>query len=430
MICSVAYDVGIKALIVREVARNRHQVSIYYANLSTLKIILGVLGFLLIMAIATSAGYSGDVLPLFALIGVQYFFISVDDFHSAFFNAFEVRKLEASLRIVQKGLLALMGFLALYFAQSLWVLVLSSTAAALIATLWGILLMHNNIANITLRWDSAFVKTQMAEAWPFALSSIAVGLYFYVDSIILSLMTDESAVGYYNSAYRVLEACMIIPYAISGTMNPVLSRLAVHSLDRFKRAARFTFKILFGIGLTVALCGTILSTSIISFLYGESYSPAGRAFGILAWAILIIFLNTVVSVCLNALNRQRSWLMILSLAAVLNITANLFFIPVWGFLAAAIITVLTELLILIIMILVVQRSVGTFQFFSGLGPLTLCSILTGAVVYLFKELHLFFIIALGCFFYVIAVFIFRPFPHHESQLLMNILPVRLRFLFR
>ncbi len=419
LIFAVLYDGGLRSLIVREVSRNRQDAKKYYHNLLAVKLFLGIGGYSLIIITTYLMGYSKSLNILFALIAIQYFFNSVDDFHMAFFNAFEMRKYEAYIKVTQKFLFISVGFIVLSVYQDLHLFILCSLATGFFTNLFGYFLIRKISIKPKLAWDSEFIREQLREAWPFGLSSIAIGLYFYVDSILLSKLSTEDAVGYYNSAYRILEGTLIIPFAIMGSINPVISRLFVESFEKMKRVYHFSLKIMFTIGLPIAICGTILSKKIILFLFGPNYEPASTALAILVWAVMIIFLNTVLSTTLNAMNRQRTWLMILLSAATINIGLNVFFIPKYSYFAASAITLLTELFVFLMILHQLKKMIGRSLILANYWRIIISGLTIGAIVFLIQDLPVFLVILISIILYPIITIFMKVWSSSDIEILIN-----------
>jgi O-antigen/teichoic acid export membrane protein len=425
-ILAILFDAGFRSLVTREVARYRHEASLFYRNLLTAKAVLALVGYGLIVLASVAVGSSDDFVILVSLVAVQFVFVSLDEFHAGFFNALEIRKYEAALRVTQKLLFAGVGIITLTLSGDLRTFVVGSIVAAGATSAAGLMMMSRHVAVPRFEWDMPFILRQINQSWPFALSSIAIGLYFYMDSVILARISGDQAAGYYNAAYRILEAFMVIPFAIVGSINPLLSRLYLDDREKMKKVYRFSLKIMLSLGLPIAVVGTILSPSIIRLLYGPHYEPSAGALAVLVWAVAIIFLNTVVSTTLNAINRQRTWLFILSAAAVINIMLNLLFIPLYGFMAASVITVLTEGLILLSISSILRAVFGPLHLLPDFLRISLAALLLGVLVYGIGDFSLAVILPAACISYPVFLLLAGAWNSSELQIGLETLPVSLQ----
>ena len=86
----------------------------------------------------------------------------------------------------------------------------------------------------------------------------------------------------------------------------------------------------------------MLSKEIILFLYGDNFLPSADALEILIFAGGIIFISTLVSTTLTAVNKQKVNMWLAFINVVFNIVLNLLLIPKWSYIGASIATVITE----------------------------------------------------------------------------------------
>ena len=87
---------------------------------------------------------------------------------------------------------------------------------------------------------------------------------------------------------------------------------------------------------------TFLSTLIVTTLFGEAYQASGGVLAIHIWASVFVFLGVASSKWFIAENRQLMSFQRTALGAVANIMLNLWLIPIYGVVGAAIATVFSQ----------------------------------------------------------------------------------------
>ena len=126
--------------------------------------------------------------------------------------------------------------------------------------------------------------------------------------------------------------------------------------------AGLKFIILIGIPVTVLLL--VLAQSAVLLVYGATFMPAAAPLRILALSVPFWFCNVAFYHLIVATGQQRHSLMVFGVMLVLTIFLNLWAIPLWGAVGAAIATVLTEAAGLLLWIRVsrtwIQGSTGWF----------------------------------------------------------------------
>ena len=117
-----------------------------------------------------------------------------------------------------------------------------------------------------------------------------------------------------------------------------------------KRAVKIFLKkysiIIVSVTVLIAVFLFIFSDILIRSLYGEKYKDSGLILKILTPAIILMGLNNLTGNILNALGLFRENMFVTLTGLIFNITANIIFLKHYGIIASAIITVLTELVIL------------------------------------------------------------------------------------
>jgi O-antigen/teichoic acid export membrane protein len=143
-----------------------------------------------------------------------------------------------------------------------------------------------------------------------------------------------------------------------GALLPVISRedQQTNAADRCARVMRY----LYPTALLTVLGAAVLARPTVLLLLGPQYDGSAAAMTILAWATVPMFLNYAVNTLLLAGRREKVFLWTASVCLLFNLGANLYFIPRFSFRAAAVITVLTELLLFAQNMYLVKRFFGRF----------------------------------------------------------------------
>jgi O-antigen/teichoic acid export membrane protein len=200
-------------------------------------------------------------------------------------------------------------------------------------------------------WSQLVRKT-----FAFNLYPLITNTYDRVDVILLSKLVGNAAVGIYSLPYRAYAALSILPYGIMGTLLPSLSRSSWGQDERAR--CRVTMQLLYAAALFLILGTMLLADAGVRFALGAGYEGSVAVFKILAWATVPAFLNYALNMFLLARNRERAFLRTASVCTAVNVVANLLLIPRYSYIAAATVTVLTELVLLGQNLALMHKSVG------------------------------------------------------------------------
>src|SRR3989344_2268144 len=232
----------------------------------------------------------------------------------------------------------------------------------LIVSLGGVVSFLINIGvairYASFRWnvDVPLWKIALKRSWPIAISIMFSLIYFRADLLILGWVRPQAEVGVYGAAYRVLEILVSLPYMYGGVLLPMIAKQWKDGAkDKFRTfiqrsfdaMALVTFPLLFG---TFAI-----ATPAMTLVAGAEFGQSGDILRILILATGAIFIATVFSHAVVALDAQRDMLPWYIWTAIFAVIGYAFLIPSYGMWAAAWLTVATELVVLTGNIIVVIR---------------------------------------------------------------------------
>lgn len=228
-----------------------------------------------------------------------------------------------------------------------------------------------NLAQLILLWSSAvrYVKIKLTcdwpvykeifqRSWPIAISIAFNLIYLRADILILSLVRAQSEVGLYGAAYRIIDVLTSIPTIFMGIMLPLLTFSWVSkNQEKFQHYFCRAFDFLSIFGWPLLLGGVMLAPRAMTFVAGQDFIFSGVYLRILLLALFFIFFGLLASYTVLALNKQKKMIWWYLLDAVLSLIGYLVFIPRYGGIAAAWVTVFSEGFIMLAnLILVLQTS--------------------------------------------------------------------------
>lgn len=196
--------------------------------------------------------------------------------------------------------------------------------------------------------------TFIKPAWPIGLALLFNLIYFRVDVFILSNFRSSTEVGLYGLSYQFFEAALAVPIFFANAIYPLLSSLYKNNLNQFQTQVKSWLKILVVISflLTIAL---VLIAYLIPLLYDQRFAGSVPALQILAFGMPFFFISALLWHLLIIYDKQKFLTLIYASGAIFNIVANLIFIPIYGYIAASVITVISEAIITLLLFLSVKE---------------------------------------------------------------------------
>jgi O-antigen/teichoic acid export membrane protein len=191
--------------------------------------------------------------------------------------------------------------------------------------------------------DFKVIKDVVMGGLPYGLLAILGLLYFKIDALMLNYLQGSYATGIYGAAYKFLEAVIFIPSAVNASIFPIMSSLSGHEPKKVYSLYVRSSLILLGLSILV-VTGYFTILPIIITNYLPQYLPSIEVIKILALTIPFFFLIAPQSALLFSHKKFLKPLIIIStFNLVLNVGLNLVLIPRYSFIAAAWVTVFSDL---------------------------------------------------------------------------------------
>ena len=395
----ILMDLGIHQLLIREIARKPDQVKKYLGNALLIKLVLCFMTLLIIFGTARLTNKPQEVLTtVWIMAGFQVLFSFTGVFRSVFQALLRMLH-EAIATLLLGGLTTVAGIIVLILGGSFQSLALCYLFGASIVLIYCIWIISKILHGLILEIDVPFIKSLIREGLPFGILYFFAMMYTYIDTVMLSLIVGDQAVGWYNAAHRFMLAMMFIPSAVMKAIFPVLSKYYKDSLTRFIQLFTTSFKIMFLIGFSFATVLCVLSNPIIQLVYGDEFLPASAALRILVWSTALVFITTVMTHTTRASNRQTFTARVVFGGAVLNVFLNSILIPRFSYIGAAFATFLTQGFTFSVHFIYLYRLSIRPPFFKLLPKIVIINSVLGAVLFIISDVSVLLlpIAAIGIF---------------------------------
>lgn len=198
-------------------------------------------------------------------------------------------------------------------------------------------------------FDASLWKRIIAESWPIAISIVFNLIYLKGDVIILSLSRSQSEVGLYGAAYKVLDVVTVVPMIFMGLVLPILTASWIAgNKEEFSRRLRSAFDAMTLIALPLAFGAWPVARDLMILVAGPEFADSGLYLAILMLAGSAVFWSGLYGHTVVAIGLQRKMIAAYAADAIISIGLYLYFVPLYGGIAAAWITVFAEVFIAII----------------------------------------------------------------------------------
>lgn len=132
------------------------------------------------------------------------------------------------------------------------------------------------------------IKIALKDGWVLFLSTISISLYTTGNPLILGFLTNDTIVGYYVAAERIIKLVVQLLEPFSQAAYPRMSKLAADSKDIALYWAKRALFLLSTLGFGLSILLFLGSPLIVRILLGNAYSPSISVMRILSPLPLLI----------------------------------------------------------------------------------------------------------------------------------------------
>lgn len=356
-------DFGLNAIAVREISKYPEKTEKYLANILFLRLML-------CMVLLAFSSFALAFLPYEFNLKLGVFFGSFVIFTVSMFATLNIvfqSKLRYDLSMIgyiTGSLVILLLALGLsYLKADVGLVNFSYVIGGFISVLVNMYLVKRLGVRIGLEFDFSLIRNFFWLSLPVGLMFIFSQINFKADSILLSILpvpanlglSQTEAVAIYGLPYKIFEVALVVPTFLMNAAYPVFVDHFKESKNRLKNTFLKIIIALATLGVVAAIVGNIFAEFAINFLGGSEFKESITVLRILVGGLILFYVSQPIGWLLVTINKQKILPFIYFLSAVINLGLNYYFIPKYSFYASSVITLISELFILIILVLVANK---------------------------------------------------------------------------
>ncbi|MFQ6674436.1 MAG: flippase [Fidelibacterota bacterium] len=360
-------EFGLYNLSIKEMSRRTDSLGDYCGGIFTLRLILSVGVFGVLLLVLPFLPFSFETKLIVVLIGAYQVIYKLMDGFTAVFVAREDMYLAGLMEFSLRAVIALAGITVIMTGGSL-VMALATMPAVTFGHLcvaYGIVTKKYGRPRLAASYSS--LMHTLREAIPYTLSAISSPLFTRVDVVFLGFFLGAAAAGVYNVAYRVVFVLGFIPHFAALALFPMASRLYVHSRKQLEALYHQSLNLMILIGLPAAFGLWLIAPDLINLVFGNAFAESASLLRFLAWLMFLWFLRSIMAIFLMSCDRQVERTKSQWIAASVNVLGNLLLIPTFGVKGAAITTLISEALLVILFAVRLGSVLGLPRVGSRLG---------------------------------------------------------------
>jgi len=351
-VLSIVLGLGTRNYLVREIVVDRTRAPGLVGTGIVLRLLLApvFVGAVIVFAQFAHYGHEGTVVLYLATAAA--ILILLAEPMLAGFQALEQMKYLAYSDVLNKSAQGLVGIVLVVLGARAIGLTASMAVIAGVVFVLDIYWLRR-FFRLDLRVTWARIVRMLRESVAYWAFGLFFTIYLWIDSVLLSLLTSSTVVGWYGVPMRLFQTMMFFPVLLSTAWLPRLVTAYEDSPERLRKEARMPLELALLLSAPICAGTAILARPLIHTLYGSPYASSVPVLIILGLTLPPMYLNIMLNQVLVAAKRQVLWTWVMAGATVVNPILNIVLIHVTqsrygnGAIGAALALLLTEALIVV-----------------------------------------------------------------------------------
>ena len=371
---------GIDIVVVSEIAKDHRRLSEVFSSGFLLRFGLQVIGLLVCFSLMPFLVSGAAARATVVIVGCSLFLDEISGFLGNVFQAFEQMRLQSLITVTNRILSTLLAIVAIELGGNLiaiaFVYFLGSVGALVVA--WAALRRRFPPIRLSDR-NMTFIRYLLRSGVALGVAYMLNMALFRIDVVLLQAIRGAAAVAMYGIALRFLDSFLFFTW---GVMNAVLPRIARASGDSERvRVIEMTAAIMLAFYVPLAIWGLFSAKWMVEAIFPARYAGAASAVPWLAAAGMFYAVAFLVRVLAIVEGQRLTLIWIAAFGVVANVGLNAVIIPQYGFVGAAVVTFVSEVLdAVLLLVLFVRSNWRLYKSRVALVPITAGAVTTLALL--------------------------------------------------
>jgi PST family polysaccharide transporter len=340
-------DYGFNLSATREISINREnkeKVSEIFSSVMIIKLALMIISLILMFVIIFFfEKFRKDWIIYYLTFGMV---VGQVLFPVWFFQGMEKMKYITFLNILAKVIFTVAIFVFVKESSDYLYVALLNSLGFIIAGILGLWIVFRdfNVEFRIPRWEG--IKYQRKEGWYIFISTVAISLYTISNTFILGIFTNNTIVGYYSAAEKIIRAILGFLAPISQTIYPYISKLMNESKEIGAKFIRKVTLLIGGFSFILSFFIFIFADLIVRIILGSQFTESIIVLRIIAFLPFIIGISNVFGIqTMLTLNYKKAFSNILIFASIINITLALILVPMFKHIGISVSVLISEIFV-------------------------------------------------------------------------------------
>jgi O-antigen/teichoic acid export membrane protein len=197
-----------------------------------------------------------------------------------------------------------------------------------------------------LRGRRSAIRELVVVGIPFAIASLLYLAYTQVDQVLVFQLGGARQAGLYGAANRMLDRALVIPASILATLFPMIAGAFRDDIVRMRGLIQTAAEVLLTATVPFVCLVAVIARPLMTLLFGPQFTEAGDALTIFMVVFAASGFSFIAGDLVIVLGLQRRYIFYALAGLVVNVVLNVLLIPPYGYLAAAWVSLVTEVVVI------------------------------------------------------------------------------------
>jgi len=346
---NIFLDLGITNFNTRNIAQNQQLLEKHFGGILSLKFVLIGFYFLFSFFLGFVIGYDQIQLKMLVILLINQSLVSLILYFRSNLSGLHLFKRDSFISILDRLVLILVMGMLLYGGithqpMKIEWFILAQTGSYAFTALVAYLLVRKRSSKLKFKLKTPFSMMILKKSVPFALLVLMMTFYYRIDSVMLERMLPNGAEqsGIYAMGYRFFEASNNISYLFAVLLLPIFSRM-IKLKENVGPLVATAFRILISGAVFLAAVSWVFGENILQLIYKAHVFEATEPFKVLMLCFVAVASNYIFGTLLTANGNLKILNIVAFSGMIINIVLNLFLIPKYMALGAALASLITQI---------------------------------------------------------------------------------------
>lgn len=373
-------DFGINNFQNRNISQNPKAAGQLLSTLSIVKLGFGLFFILLVMTVGKYVmNYPPKFLYLLVVVGGNQVLSSIVLFLRANLAGLQFFKVDSLISVLDRLLMiAIVGVLlwgnvtAIPFQIEWFAYAQGAAYATTIGVALLILLLEAKVKFQTPQFD--ILPGIIKKSIPYATLTLIMGIYYRIDVIMIeSIMPDGAKqAGVYAQGYRLPEMASMFALLFATLLLPMFSKMLSKN-EKIINLMSLSFRLLVTPAIIAAIMVSFYSMDIARLIFVTEFVGSSEVQTVLMYTFVPLASTYVFGTLLTANGDMKALNLISLVGLIINVGLNLYLIQYFGILGAAMATLITQIVVVVLQLIYIGYQFKTKPRWQLLVSLTVFS---------------------------------------------------------